>query len=400
LENLFLTIHDPSGPRELAYSEVGPANAQDLLLCIPGILETKATFTPLLKRVVSQRLNVRAISVDLCGRGASQPLGSSKDYNMATYLSDLVVLVKTLIAQSTHPDPRLHVLGTSMGGLLGMYLTDVPGISVSDLTLNDVGLSLSWWSIYKLFGVMAQSSIKEPKRSFIASLTEPLTQASFDINELATQLQVSAEVIKAVQSPSHFNLPYQSDLIGMRFTDVVSDFQGRVRLIHASDSVICTQLQVSEFLRRYPAADLCVVKGAGHPAPYDDQVCEFVLSHFERVHKSSESERVNLSLNGQQSAPFQQAEPISESQTHSTVSKSHDPLDPFASPHIDTRTEDSALALAKLTHEPQPDLEVLGQMGGGKSSPPITGEVATVSSEGLVNQFKGVLMKFFKPGKR
>ena len=63
----------PKGDRHLAYSAVGAANSAHVLLCLPGLLETRATFDPLLQAAEGVH-GLRVVSLDLCGRGDSSPL--------------------------------------------------------------------------------------------------------------------------------------------------------------------------------------------------------------------------------------------------------------------------------------------------------------------------------------
>ena len=72
-----LEFHFPKGNRHLAYSAVGDANSPHVLLCLPGLLETRATFDPLLKAADGLQ-GLRVISVDLCGRGDSSALPGDK----------------------------------------------------------------------------------------------------------------------------------------------------------------------------------------------------------------------------------------------------------------------------------------------------------------------------------
>ena len=77
-------FHLLKGNRHLAYSSVGAANSLHVLLCLPGLLETRATFDPLLQ-AVEGLAGLRVISLDLCGRGDSSPMPGDKDYTMQVY---------------------------------------------------------------------------------------------------------------------------------------------------------------------------------------------------------------------------------------------------------------------------------------------------------------------------
>ncbi len=274
--NKFILVDDHNFDRKLAFSEVANNASEDLLLCIPGILEKRNTFDPLLSAISQSELPLRAVSVDLCGRGDSDGLRDPNEYNMARYLSDIQFVLEKVISTHDNPKVKVHILGTSMGGILGIYLTSKFDHGITSLILNDVGFSLSWWSIFKLYGVMTQNP--DPSITAVPSFARFRANKPLDLAAMATKLGVSKEVIAAVQEPAHFNLPYKSDFLGMRFLDAILPFEGSVTLIHGEDSPICTALQVNEFLKYYPKDNLLQVRGAEHPAPYNDEVCQFIVT--------------------------------------------------------------------------------------------------------------------------
>jgi len=260
------TIEHSGSKRSLAYSEVGDKHSDQILICIPGILETRDTFAPLLEKINKGSV-CRAISVDLCGRGDSDPLAESDVYSMRLYFSDLELFLAHIKTSHSTKPVKIHILGTSMGGILAMYLAtshaNPQATPIASIILNDVGLTLAWWSIYKLYGKMSKGTMT--------------VGVSVDLDQLASSLGVSPSVVKAVQDPSHFDLPFKSDLMGMHFAGVLKEFKGAVSLIHAKDSVICTAMQVDEFLKLYPERNLLEVPNVEHPAPYNDMVCDFVI---------------------------------------------------------------------------------------------------------------------------
>jgi len=244
--------------RRLAFSAVGDRNSPDVLLCLPGLLETRATFDPLLKAAESLH-GLRVIGLDLCGRGDSDPMSNDKGYAMSVYLEDVVQFLKHEVMHGDAVMPRVHLLGTSMGGILGMYAASDKHLGIHSLTLNDIGLSLKWLSIYGLYDGMKQAG----------RMPEP--------HELAQQLHVSIGAVLAVQSPAHFDLPYRKDWAGMQFGHLLSHFKGHVRLVHGSDSGVCLPEQVREMQKALPNLEVLEVANAKHPAPFNASACSFVL---------------------------------------------------------------------------------------------------------------------------
>jgi pimeloyl-ACP methyl ester carboxylesterase len=250
----------PDG-RALACSDIGPRQASDLLLCLPGLLETRQTFAPVLhalQQAAPQHAGLRVISVDHCGRGESDPLPGDQGYSMARYLDDVTLCAQHHLQASGAQ--RLHVLGTSMGGILGMYLAANTALPVQTLILNDVGLSFYWVSIYGLYDGMQKG------------------MGSMRPEDIAAELHVTLGALRAVQSPSHFDLPYRRDWKGMKFGHLLQHFQGEVRLVHGGASGVCLADQVRELRGQFPHARVFEVPDAKHPAPFTTDVCAFVLA--------------------------------------------------------------------------------------------------------------------------
>ncbi len=244
--------------RYLAYSAVGDANSPYVLLCLPGLLETRATFDPLLQAAEGLH-GLRVISLDLCGRGDSSPLPGDKGYTMQVYLEDIVHFIRTELMPDGKPVPHIEVLGTSMGGILAMYLAHDAQNQVSGLFFNDIGLDLPWMSICGLYdGMKKEGRLPTPQ-------------------EMAAQFNVSMGAVLAVQSPSHFDLPYRKDWKGMKFGHLLNGFKGPVRLMHGGNSGVCTPQQVKELQREFPKAQVLEVAGAAHPVPFNAEVNQFVL---------------------------------------------------------------------------------------------------------------------------
>ncbi len=242
----------------LAYTEAGFRDSAQVLLCLPGLLETRSSFEKLLL-FVSDSPELRVIAVDYCGRGGSDALSMDRGYSMSLYLADIEEFIRREVFQAGLPKPKLDVIGTSMGGILGMYLASNPSNGVAGLFLNDIGLSLNWMSIFGLYEGMKVSG-RVP-----------------DANQLASRLGVTEGVVRDVQSPHHFDLPHRKDWRGMNFGHTLSEFKGPVHLIYGSQSAVCLPQQVHDFAQKYPGTNLLRVEGASHPVPFTDAVCEFVL---------------------------------------------------------------------------------------------------------------------------
>ena len=109
----------PHGLHRMAYTEWGdPANPR-VLLCVHGLTRNGRDFDDLARTLASR---YRVVCPDVVGRGCSAWLPVKDDYQLPTYVADMVTLIARLDVES------VHWVGTSMGGLIGMAVCGTPGL--------------------------------------------------------------------------------------------------------------------------------------------------------------------------------------------------------------------------------------------------------------------------------
>lgn len=138
---------NPGGLHRLAYWEWGEADNPRVLVCAHGLTRQGRDFDFLAQRLCRQ---YRVVCPDVVGRGESDWLPEPEHYGLPQYVSDSVVLLARLNAQS------VDWVGTSMGGLIGMVLAALPGNPLRRLVLNDVGPSLEWEALQRIGGYVGQ----------------------------------------------------------------------------------------------------------------------------------------------------------------------------------------------------------------------------------------------------
>ena len=119
----FLTVPGPSaqggGPRRMAWWDWPCAGRQDhIVVCVHGLSRQGRDFDALARRLAPQ---ARVVAVDVAGRGHSDWLADPMAYQVGTYAADLAALIVHL-RQDT-PAARIDWVGTSMGGLIGTYVS-------------------------------------------------------------------------------------------------------------------------------------------------------------------------------------------------------------------------------------------------------------------------------------
>ena len=249
--------HDPHG-RRLSYTEAGTPDDSTIFICLPGLLETQDVFAPLFA-MANEMQHCRVITVDYCGRGESDPLAHNQHYAMSIYLDDLEEFIWECIkAQVTRMDTAIYLVGTSMGGILAMHLLQNLKFRVKGLIMNDIGLSLSWWSILGLYKAI---DLKEFKRQLSM---KPKAQ------------RIDPRAIDDVGSKHHFDLEYDYDWTGMQFERLLKTFEGQVLLIHNNRSPICPRALAQKFKTSLPNSKLLSLNANTHPAAWSPEACAWV----------------------------------------------------------------------------------------------------------------------------
>ncbi|MCO5107261.1 MAG: alpha/beta hydrolase [Burkholderiaceae bacterium] len=129
-----VTCASPKGLHRLAYWEWLPSAANPVgaptVICAHGLTRNGRDFDALAARLSKQW---RVVCPDMAGRGRSDRFADPSLYALPQYVADSVTLVARLDVE------RVAWVGTSMGGLIGMFLAAMPGTPIGRLLLNDIG---------------------------------------------------------------------------------------------------------------------------------------------------------------------------------------------------------------------------------------------------------------------
>jgi len=116
----------------LYFRDYGPRDAAGLpILCLTGLARNSKDFAPFAERLSAQ--GRRVLCPDYRGRGRSAYDPDPMNYQPATYLNDIRHLLAVL---GLH---KVIVMGSSLGGILGMAMGAAMPTAIAGLMLNDVG---------------------------------------------------------------------------------------------------------------------------------------------------------------------------------------------------------------------------------------------------------------------
>jgi len=113
--------------------------ARTAVICLPGMSRNCRDFESLAPHL-GRFLGRRVLTVDLRGRGRSDHDPDWRNYQLGTYVRDVLAVMDAAALS------RAVIIGTSLGGLVGMLLAALPPVRaagrVAGLVLNDIGPQL------------------------------------------------------------------------------------------------------------------------------------------------------------------------------------------------------------------------------------------------------------------
>lgn len=119
-----------SGFHRVRYFEWGDPKSPRTVVCVHGLTRNAHDFDRLAEKLSSI---YRVIAVDIVGRGGSEWLRDPADYTYLQYQIDMVALIARLDVD------KVDWIGTSMGGLIGLFLAAQEATPIRSLFMNDVG---------------------------------------------------------------------------------------------------------------------------------------------------------------------------------------------------------------------------------------------------------------------
>jgi pimeloyl-ACP methyl ester carboxylesterase len=147
-----------AGFHRIAYTEWGDPGNPRVVVCVHGLARNSRDFDFLAAELAADH---RVVCMDVAGRGESDWLSSKSEYSFSTYLNDAAAMV----ARVTHHEQSVDWIGTSMGGLIGLFLAVKRNSPIRRLVLNDVGPFIPWGALLRLKGHISRgkrfSSLEE-----------------------------------------------------------------------------------------------------------------------------------------------------------------------------------------------------------------------------------------------
>jgi pimeloyl-ACP methyl ester carboxylesterase len=265
-----VTCAHPGGLHRLAYWQWGRSDNPSVVVCVHGLTRSGRDFDALAQRLAQRH---RVVCPDMIGRGRSDWMADPVLYSVPQYVADCVTLIARLDV------PSVAWVGTSMGGLIGMFLAMLEGAPVSRLLLNDVGPVMSVEGLARIRETVGRDprfesfEAGEAAVKALASGFGPLTGAQWRVLTAHTVVQRDGEW------RLHYD-PRIADPIRMMPTEppVLWPLYDRITcptwIVRGEQSDLLPAAVADEMTRRGPRAKRIDVAGVGHSPTFipDDQI--------------------------------------------------------------------------------------------------------------------------------
>ena len=161
---------------KLYFRDYGPRDPAHLpILCLTGLARNSKDFAPFAARLAAQ--GRRVLCLDYRGRGRSAYDPDPMNYQPPTYLNDIRHM---LAALGLH---KVVVMGSSLGGILGMGMGAAMPTSIAGLMLNDVGPEIDTAGFARIQGYLKTDRPHRNWDEAIADLKSIFTNNSFTDEE-------------------------------------------------------------------------------------------------------------------------------------------------------------------------------------------------------------------------
>lgn len=257
---------------------------RDAILLLHGGGQTRHSWNATAEKIT--QVDGCAITMDLRGHGDSD-WSHEGDYELSDFSEDVAFLIDTLEIQPS-------LVGASLGGLVGIYLEGrySPG-SISALVLVDIVPNINVLGAEKIKDFMLEHSktgfTSLSEVSDILSEYNPHREKSSDLEGLKKNLRKRGEKWFWHWDPLFISSERGKENPDMRNPELLNELCSNISvpllLVRGKLSDLVTEIQVREFLERFPEASFADVSGAGHMVVGDkndafaNEVIEF-LNHI------------------------------------------------------------------------------------------------------------------------
>ena len=282
----FLEALGPAGFHRIAYTDWGDPTNPHVVICVHGLARNSRDFDFLAAALEN---DCRVVCMDVVGRGESDWLEGKSDYTFSTYLSDAAAMLARVTAPAVSGflqkvfhwrRTKVDWVGTSMGGLLGMFLAAKRRSPIRHLVLNDVGALVPWGALFRIKGYVTRDRRFKDLDAVEAYLREvcasfgPLSDAQW--RHLATHsaqdgpdgelvLRYDPGIGESLQGRIDPEFPIGLELMrGIDLWSLWNKVACPTLVLRGAESEVLQKETVDEMRKRKPDLEVAEFPGVGH----------------------------------------------------------------------------------------------------------------------------------------
>ena len=273
-----------SGFHTMRYAQWGAADNPRVLLCVHGLTRVGDDFAHLAADLSDQ---YRVVCPDVVGRGRSDWLADPTLYGLPQYTFDMTTLIARLNVE------RVDLLGTSMGGLIGLSLAGQSNAPIGRLILNDIGPRMELDALLRIGEYVARppsfadlNEATQYVRSISLGFGLRTEQQWRELTETATRFDGSRWVFRydpGIAQTLKGTTAEANAAAEAKLWQLYDAVRGPVLVVRGAESDLLSRATAAEMTQRGPRAQLTGIPGVGHaPMFFDpDQIAivrRFLLS--------------------------------------------------------------------------------------------------------------------------
>lgn len=248
------------------------------ILCLHGLTRNSADFEDLAPQLAKKR---RVLAMDVRGRGRSAYDPNPRNYHLGSYVADVLTLL------DTEQLDRVMLIGTSMGGLIGMMLGAERPQALAGLVLNDIGPVIEPAGLARIAGYVGKAgpvASWEAARAQVKAINEEALPGLDDAawERFARRLFREDEDGRPV--PAYDPAIAQGFGGGGAPPDMWAQFDALahvpILVLRGAQSDILSAETVREMTARHPDCKFATVPGRGHAPMLDEPAALKAIEEF------------------------------------------------------------------------------------------------------------------------
>jgi pimeloyl-ACP methyl ester carboxylesterase len=274
----------------IAYTDWGHVDNPHVVVCVHGLARNSRDFDYLAAALTPE---CRVVCMDVAGRGESDWLDNKSGYTFSTYQSDAAAMLALAGAPAASRwfsrlkggiERRIDWVGTSMGGLIGLFLAAKKNSPIRRLVLNDVGALIPWSALFRMKGYITRGRSFSSEAEVETYLREvcapfgPLTDeqwrhmARYGARRIADgeasshwQLRYDPAIGEGLHGHIDPEFPIGPDLLrGIDLWNIWGKLECPTLVLRGAQSEVLLPATLAEMKSRKPEVEIAEFAGVGH----------------------------------------------------------------------------------------------------------------------------------------